>query len=352
MAYEMMLHVEVMGCPTACQHCWVVGRNYQAMPVEDISWVLQEVHRFCRVHDISIDGWPMHEVTAHPQASQVIKLFHDLWNVSFLPLPTTGVPLVAGDTWYQIIEALRSIGSHTLWFAFHGANEIHDRDVMHQGAYGKSLRAIELARQAGMNTGCNLFLTKENVQQFSQLVADLQSAGIQQISMEVYGFTPNARGRHTEPLRPEWRDVQPLVEMLDSIPETQLWRRFWQESPHTHTESWYVNQALKGMWPAEPEARSLYLVCRPNLDLYRGVAGQYNKLYGNLRRDGLDEVLSRALADGDYPYDEIWFQRDALLPIQELAANFGNAQSQHIHMYHRSIRHWWLDCARRATRIS
>ncbi|GHO88653.1 hypothetical protein [Dictyobacter formicarum] len=40
---------------------------------------------FCSAHDLSIEGWPMHEVTAHPQAAQVIKLFHDLWNTNFLP---------------------------------------------------------------------------------------------------------------------------------------------------------------------------------------------------------------------------------------------------------------------------
>jgi hypothetical protein len=27
----------------------------------------------------------------------------------------------------------------------------------------------------------------------------------------LYEFTPNARGRHSEPLRPEWRDVESLV---------------------------------------------------------------------------------------------------------------------------------------------
>src|SRR5207253_1413082 len=127
----------------------------------------------------------------------------------------------------------------------------------------------------------------ENIEQFNQLVVDLQSAGMQQISVEVYGFTANARGRRTEAMRPEWQDVQPLIEQLDSIPETQLWRRFWQELPHKYTESWYVSQALEGTWPSESEYHSLYLVCRPNLDLYRGVAGQYNKRYGNLRIDGV-----------------------------------------------------------------
>src|SRR5579859_2407566 len=42
----------------------------------------------------------------------------------------------------------------------------------------------------------------------------------------LYGSTPNARGRHSEPLRPEWRDVEPLIAKLDAIPETcNIWSR-------------------------------------------------------------------------------------------------------------------------------
>lgn len=81
----------------------------------------------------------------------------------------------------------------------HGADAIHDRAVRRQGAYRESLRAVELTRQVGMKTGCNLFVTKESIREFDQLVADLQQAGMQEIIPCLYGFTPNARGRYSEP---------------------------------------------------------------------------------------------------------------------------------------------------------
>ncbi len=349
---DVLMYVEAMGCPTTCQHCWAVGRPYQAMPLEEISWVLHEVRRFCDAHDLTVDGYPMHEVAAHLQAAHVMRLFHDLWNVVEEPVPTTGVPLAIRDDWREFLETLRSLGTSTLWFAFHGANEVHDRAVLREGAYRESLRAVGLAREAGMRAGCNLFLTKENIHQFDQLVADLQHAGIQEIIPGVYGFLPNSRGRHSEPLRPEWQDVQPLVEKLDAIPETKFWRPFWYELPHKHTESWYVRQALEGTWPDESESwLRIPLVCRPNLDVYRGMAGQYVKRYGNLRRDGVDEVLSRAVADGTSSDDELWFPGEQLLPVQELAARFGDAQSQRFHMHSVSIHYWWLECARRVARL-
>jgi hypothetical protein len=347
------MSVEVMGCPTVCRHCWAMGRDYRTMPLSDISWVLHEVRRFCVAHALAYDGYPMHEVAAHPQAAHVLRLFHEIWQVDFQPLPTTGVPLATRSDWCEILDTLRELGAPTLWFAFHGAGAVHDRAVMRQGAYRESLRAIELVREAGMKAGCNLFVTKENVQQFDQLVTDLQHAGIQEIWPGVYNFTPNARGRHTDPLRPEWRDVEPLVEKLDAIPETCNWRPFWRELPEKHTESWYVQQARAGTWPDAPGDRhEISLVCRPNLDVYLGNAGQYTRRYGNLRRDGVDEVLSRAVAAGESSYDEIWFPGERVLPVQELAADFGDAQSQRIHMYHGSIRYWWMDCARRARRAA
>ncbi len=59
-------------------------------------------------------------------------------------------------------------------------------------------------------------------------------------------------------------------------------------------------------------------------------AGQYSRCYGNLRRDGVEEVLSHALADGPCSYDEIWFTKEQLLPVHKLAARFSHPDSLRI----------------------
>ena len=344
---DLGMFVEAMGCPTTCQHCWAVGRPYHAMPLSDITWVLQEVRRFCDAHHLTVSGCPMHEVVAHPQAAQVMTLFHNLWKSVDEPLPTTGVSLATRADWRELLSTLHDLGTSTLWFAFHGADAVHDRAVLREGAYRESLRAIELTRQTEMRAGCNLFVTNENLHQFDHLVADLQQAGIQEIIPCLYGFLPNARGRRSEPLRPQWPEVQELPEKLERIPEAVLWRRFWDELPDKHTEAWYVRQALEGTWPDAPAPREIPLVCRPNLDVYRGLAGLYRTLYGNLRRDGVDRVLSRAVADGPCSDDDLWFPGVQEVPMKALAARFGDAQGQRIHEHATSIRYWWLECARR-----
>jgi hypothetical protein len=317
------------------------------MPLADVAWVLNEVRGFCQARGLTIDGYPMHEVAAHPQAAQVMRLFHDLWGLVEEPVPTTGVPLVSGGGAREFLETLRQLGTSTLWFAVHGAGEVHDRAVLRQGAYRESLRAMRLAREAGMRAGCNLFLTKENIHQFERMVADLQDAGVQEIAPDVYSFVPNARGRASEPLRLEWPGVEPILPKLGAIPETALWRQFWYELPIRHTEAWYVSLALSGEWPIEPVDRLIWLVCRPNLDIFRGVAGRYVRRYGNLRRDGSERVLGRAVADGAASDDELRFTPEQTRPVGELAAAFGRPDSQRIHMHAASMRRWWLDCARR-----
>jgi hypothetical protein len=73
----MMLQVmvDVSGCRTTCVHCWAVGGDYGAMPLDDTAFLLEELARFCRQHGLSYAAYPMHEVTAHPAAPDVIRLF-------------------------------------------------------------------------------------------------------------------------------------------------------------------------------------------------------------------------------------------------------------------------------------
>jgi hypothetical protein len=93
------------------------------------------------------------------------------------------------------------------------------------------------------------------------------------------------------------------------------------------------------------DSNMVSLVCRPNLDVYYGFAGQYSNSYGNLRHDGVDDVLSRAMAGGSFSYDEVWFGDMEVPPVEELATRFGDASSQRIHPDSFSIRNWWIDSA-------
>jgi hypothetical protein len=72
-------------------------------------------------------------------------------------------------------------------------------------------------------------------------------------------------------------------------------------------------------------AGGLYLVCRPTLDLYWGVAGRYRRRYGNLRREDAQAVVQAAVAKGGERSEHaIWFDLDPIPDVCELAEQHGD----------------------------
>jgi hypothetical protein len=89
----------------------------------------------------------------------------------------------------------------------------------------------------------------------------------------------------------------------------------------------------------------LELVCRPNLELHAGWAGWYRDRHGNLRSDGPEVVLGRALAAGARSADALWFGPGPLAPVAELAARHARPDGQSVHFGADSVRYLWLDRA-------
>jgi hypothetical protein len=96
----------------------------------------------------------------------------------------------------------------------------------------------------------------------------------------------------------------------------------------TARPSSWASQA--GIEEVEPRAgdQALPLVCRPGLELHTGVAGLSRGRHGNLRSDGGQAVLSRALAQGGRSIDAVWFGLDRLPAVGGLAARYGDRAEQ------------------------
>ena len=67
---NLLLYVEVAGCPTVCAHCWAQGVPYNAMAPGDARWVLEQAQHFCKQHGLALEAFPMHEVAAHPRGAR------------------------------------------------------------------------------------------------------------------------------------------------------------------------------------------------------------------------------------------------------------------------------------------
>ena len=197
----LYLCMEVAGCPTVCRHCWAQGTGYRSMPLADIEWVLEQAHRFCDDQGVGFDAYPMHEVAAHPAAARLFGLFNSHSGTvrgceqggagtMFEPLTTTGVPLAVRDDWREVLRAAADTGTLNLWTAFHGAGEVHDRQVGRRGAFAETCRGVERARAAGVSVGGNVFLTTASLPQLDELVAILPPLGVHAMCIETASFLP------------------------------------------------------------------------------------------------------------------------------------------------------------------
>jgi hypothetical protein len=161
--------------------------------------------------------------------------------------------------------------------------------------------------------------------------------------------TPRRRGRRNERLRPQLSELLPLADRIGQLSpfHGDAWANL-----EAHTEAAWVARALAGDWPAplaevEPRAggQGLPLVCRPGLELHTGVAGRYRERHGNLRSDGAQAVLGRALEQGGRSIDAVWFGPDRLPAVEELAARYGDRTREGVHFTETSVRYLWLDRA-------
>jgi hypothetical protein len=353
MVATLDLQVEVVGCPTVCRHCWAQGIPYPAMPVDDVAWVLEQTHQFCDDHGLGFGAYPLHELAAHPQAAELLRLFADhVGAAEFEPLSTTGVPLAIREDWQELLTAAATLGTTTVWMAFHGLGIEHDQQVNRPGAFIETCLAIQRVHAVGLRVGANVFVTTANAGQADRLLEELQRLQVDQISWEPATFYPTPRGRHNEHLRPQLADLLPLA---DRIRQGSRFHSDAWANPQAYAEAAWVTRALAGDWPSqlaevEPRAgdQGLQLVCRPGLELHTGTAGRYRERHGNLRTDGGQAVLSRALEQGGRSIDAVWFWPDRRPPVGELAALYGDQTGHGVHFSEASVRYLWLDRARRA----
>jgi hypothetical protein len=127
----------------------------------------------------------------------------------------------------------------------------------------------------------------------------------------------------------------------------------WRSGSSRSAAAW-ARRALAGDWPTRTRhaGQTLELVCRPNLDLHIGMAGWYRQRHGNLRTDGPQAVLGRALDQGGRPTEALWFGPDPLPSVAELAARHGDPEGQGVHFSADSVRSLWLDRAQPARRTT
>ena len=218
MVARLDLQVEVVGCPMVCRHCWAQGVPYPAMPVDDVAWVLEQAHRFCDDHGLGFGAYPMHEVAAHPEAAELLRVFAEhVGAAEFEPLSTTGAPLAVHEDWQELLAAAAALGTTTVWVALHGLGVEHDRQVNRPGAYTETCLAIQRVHAVGLRSGANVFVTTANAGQAERLAETLGRLAVEELVWEPAAYYPTPRGRRNERLRPRPSELVPLADRIRQL---------------------------------------------------------------------------------------------------------------------------------------
>jgi hypothetical protein len=322
------------------------------MPLADVAWVLEQSHRSCDDRGLGFGAYPMHELAAHPQVAELLGLFADhVGTAEFEPLSTTGVPLAVRQDWQDVLAAAASLGTTTVWVAFHGLGS---------STTARSTGPAPTPKPAWPSSGCTrqdcgpaamCSLPRPTPARPSGCWGALGRLQVDQMAWEPATYYPTPRGRRNERLRPRPSELLPLADRIRQL--SPFHRDAWANL-EAHTEAAWVARALAGDWPPQlAEAgpangdQGLPLVCRPSLELHTGVTGRYRERHGNLRADGAQAVLSRALEQGGRSVDAVWFRPDPLPSFGELAARHGDRTGQGVHFTETSVRYLWLDRAQR-----
>jgi hypothetical protein len=346
MSRTLILVMEVSGCPTTCMHCWANGGAYRPMPLADVAWVLEQGQRFCESRDLRFEPYPMHEMLAHPDIARILPLIVALHPDAFEPIATTGVPLAIREDWQDLLTAIHDIGTRTLWFTFHGVDAVHDRVVNRRGAYAETSLAVARAKSAGFRCGCNVFVTKENLAKFETFVQNLQSLELDEMFWEVARYHPTSRRRLGEASRPELADLEVYADEIAAL--SVVWKDKWRNLS-AYTEGAYVTRALTGHeiegepWQYPVSEERIPVVCRSDLDIYSGCAGNYESYHGNLRKDGAEQVLEKALKRGSVSDDEVYFTTSTQPAVQQLAEDVGDKDGTKLYFSAWEMRQRWLD---------
>ena len=353
----LALSIEISGCKHACSHCWADGHHYPPMGIADIERILTQAADFCRTQQLDFHPYPMHEVLGHPNALRVLQLFNQNWSGQFdsshggglfEPLPTSGLALSTCSDRDALFDGIRALGIKTLWFAFHGMGDVHNRIVHQAHAFEATSQAVRLGREAGFRCGACVYVTKEAAPQIPAMIDFAREIGLNEIGFEVSNYTPIPRQRKYEAIRPELADLMPYAETLQRA--SVFYKDKWGDLSK-YTEAHYVQAALHPQnndstdWTGGIDESYINLVCKSNQDLHSGRPGMYGPCHGNLAKGDIGHVLRLALEAGPYSTEKLYFPDLKIPAMADLAREFGNPTGQRVYFIAPDMRLRWLDLA-------
>jgi len=237
----------------------------------------------------------------------------------------------------KLLAGFKDAGLRHVWFTLCGLQETHDATAGRPGAFAAIITAMRRCRDAGIETGASIILSKRNTKQIRELAQLMRSLGAEKF-MQLYPLPGLGNGPTAEDSLLEPGDVVGLPPRDLDIDWGQ--EDFWAD-PEAFTEGALTRAAMQDQGQSatpplpQPRKRSLWLRVNADLEVLAPEAIERgNSLrIADLREDSPSEVYGR-LAKLPWPPDPP--------SDQELASRYGDTTGRTLHSLW-SLRRKWLD---------
>lgn len=357
MPKNIFLQINSSGCLTSCEHCWAQSKPFENMPIADVEAVLFKVKEYLADKpEYKLWPFPMFEELAHPETVAQMNLFRRFGQEPE-PLPTSGIALAVRPDWRDVLECVKELEFPFMVLSFHGIGATHDKAVNRKDAFEELKLALERVRSAGIDLQFNVFITKENIGEISELINNVivPDHVHERILISVARYNATSRGRRYEKIRAEYSDAEKISSIMaeyscdyDSIPDKEK----LLADIKANTEAELVKLAVS----LSEEERSKYkprysdhiwLTVDRNLDLFTGHGNFLTTLHGNIKKDNFSYIMNKALSGHSFGKLHSCFSRDISdADIAELAVKYGDPAGSKIYEGGLDeIKAYWIDQA-------
>lgn len=324
--------LDMFGCPSRCRHCWAGVTPNARLAMNDLREVHERFRSYTRRGErepffrrVRVLSW-YREPDFPPNYRDLYALERELNGGESVRHELLSIWRLARDESYA--QWAREIGTEKCQITFFGGEATTDYFVRRKGAFRDCLTATERLLKVGVLPRWQVFLTRRGLGELHELAAlakqlDLERRA-QAIGREFEAFvstpSPDGEAWDMEDERIEADDVGAVPPYLakktlehEGVERLELWLG------RSEADLWPELISENEPWRETPSVGLAFLVSS-RFNVYSNV-GEETAWWclGNLRDDGLDEIMGRFEADAT-PGMQAHFQ----VPVCELTERFGD----------------------------
>lgn len=338
-SHKLTVTVDMAGCPNRCRHCWLGNAPSRRVSEDTLRWVAGEFRRWVRQGEREPFARPFTVMTWYREPDFAAD-YRRLWELekelsdegAAARFELLSIWRLARDEGYA--RWAREIGTEACQISFFGLEENTDYFARRLGAFRDSLLATERLLDVGIRPRWQLFLTEPALADLSEFVSlaetlDLEPR-VRRLGHEFELFLhlpgPDGEAFNIEHLRPTM-DVLPAIPAYLAEKTVQYKRAKNLAECFGRPEGDWVAELVHDEEPFASYPDTLAFMVTPELDVYSNLAEPAPRWkLGNLRTEGIDEVMRRFECDG---VPGLW--ANTHLPVSELARAYGRPHGKQIY---------------------